>query len=473
MRVETLVGYVALAVLAMSCGSTDRVFAGGHGGSGGSLPQGDAGSTGSLPQGKAGSSGRPDAGAAGSDAGLAGAGGADAEGGASSSTAGAPAGGDGDSGDPCSTDPCFNGGKCSANSPCQNGGTCVDGVNASTCSCSGRYTGPKCEYLKIKLVPSDFIVTTTSTTATALSNDGKVALFNFADGAGHYGVGRLVDFDGANALSFTAPLSDGSGFGIDNDGTTIVGEADSDGVNKAFKRVGTVSSLLDLSPISNSTDSSRALDVTADGSTTVGSIYQGGATVAFYCKAGQACRQVLIDATNWIQQEATSVNANGSVVVGYSSPSDPSAPGGSGVAWRWLTSNQKATALSLSASTWTYPHPNAISRDGLVVVGQVDINGATHPVRWSGSSFTPTDLGSGRAYGTSADGSVTVGVDSSNVPVVWLGTTRQTLASLLGSNPDLNGVTLTALVAVSDDGKVVAGTAKVGGIDRAFMARLP
>jgi uncharacterized membrane protein len=108
-----------------------------------------------------------------------------------------------------------------------------------------------------------------------------------------------------------------------------------------------------------------------------------------------------------------------------------------------------------------------------VVVGQVDINGATHAVRWSGSSFTPTDLGTGRAYGTSADGSVTVGVDSSNVPVVWLGTTRQTLASMLGSNPDLNGVTLTALVAVSDDGKVVAGTAKVGGIDRAFMARLP
>lgn len=108
-----------------------------------------------------------------------------------------------------------------------------------------------------------------------------------------------------------------------------------------------------------------------------------------------------------------------------------------------------------------------------MVVGEVAINGASHAVRWSGVDFSPTDLGTGRALATNTDGSVTVGVDNSNVPLVWLGTTRHTLTSLSGNNPDLSGATLRELVAVSDDGKVVGGSVHIGGNQRAFMARLP
>jgi hypothetical protein len=108
-----------------------------------------------------------------------------------------------------------------------------------------------------------------------------------------------------------------------------------------------------------------------------------------------------------------------------------------------------------------------------VIVGSADFNGVTRALRWTGTSFTPADLGPGRAKATSADGSVTVGVDNSNAPLVWLGTTRHTLISLLGTNPDLSGAALVDLVDVSDDGKVVAGTAVVNGVNRAFMARLP
>lgn len=172
-----------------------------------------------------------------------------------------------------------------------------------------------------------------------------------------------------------------------------------------------------------------------------------------------------------IVKAANSVNGDGTIVVGYTFPADPN--NGIGTAWRWVNTAAKATVLSLGAATWSLPAANSISRNGLVVVGEASINGVSHAVRWSGGSFTPTDLGTGRALGTNADGSVTVGVDNSNVPIVWLGTTRHTLASLLGTNPDLSGATLRELVAVSDDGKVVGGTVRIGGNPRAFMARLP
>ena len=109
----------------------------------------------------------------------------------------------------------------------------------------------------------------------------------------------------------------------------------------------------------------------------------------------------------------------------------------------------------------------------MVLVGGVTINGVPHAVRWVGSSGTATDLGAGVALGTNANGSVIVGSDNSGAAVVWNGTTRQTLAAILGSNSDLTGATLKEAVAVSDDGKVVSGTALISGKQRAFMARLP
>lgn len=368
---------------------------------------------------------------------------------------------------------------CSPN-PCQNGATCTDGVNAHTCTCTSRYTGPNCEYLEVKLAPDNLSAVAYTTKAKALSNDGKVLLFDYSEtsGSANAQIGRLVDFDAANLVYLSAPLSSGydaSGYGIDNDGATIVGSADSvaDGTYNAFKHVGTTTTILDVSSFQYGAAPHHASDVSADGTTTIGVFLPGsGVITSFYCKAAQACKDVPVEGTSWLQVSANSVNGDGSVIVGYAYTYTPA---DLGMAWRWVTSTAKGTALSVAGATWTLPRANAVSRDGLVVVGEVQINGVSHAVRWSGASFTPTDLGTGRATGTSADGSVTVGVDNSSVPQVWLGTTatHQTLASLLGTNPDLTGATLTDLVAVSDNGKVVGGTATISGVPHAFMARLP
>ena len=370
----------------------------------------------------------------------------------------------------------FTGNRCETNiddcasNPCENSGTCVDGVSSYTCSCTDRYTGPKCEYLEVKVVPSDFLNGAYWTTGTALSNDGKVLLMNLSNGSGNQGIARLVDFDSANLVTLGAPFLIGAGFGINADGSTITGSGVADDRDQAIKIVGMSTSLLNLTPIGWSDPYSAGLDVSADGSAVVGRLSSGGGTTTFYCKTGQNCREVPMDAGG-IVKSANSVNGDGTIVVGSTFPADPN--NGTGTAWRWVNTAAKATVLPLSAATWSLPAANGISRNGLVVVGEVAINGVSHAVRWSGGSFTPTDLGTGRALGTNADGSVTVGVDNSNVPIVWLGTTRHTLASLLGTNPDLSGATLRELVAVSDDGKVVGGTVRIGGNPRAFMARLP
>jgi len=402
--------------------------------------------------------------------------------------------------DDCASKPCLNGSTCvdkvnaysctckagytgtncqtdiddCASKPCQNNGNCADGVNAHTCTCTNRYTGPNCEYLEVKLAPDNLTASAYTTNASALSNDGKVLLFQYSESGGSPQVGRLVDFESANLVSLSNPLIglDASGYGIDNDGATIVGSASSsaDGTYYSLKQVGPTSSIIDVSQFQYGAAPQRATDVSADGTTIVGMFLPGSSIISsFYCKGAQACKDVPVTGS-WQQIGATSVNGDGSVVVGFAYTYSPTELG---AAWRWVTSAAKGTTLPLNAATWTAPHANAVSRDGLVVVGDVQINGVLHAVRWSGASFTATDLGTGRASGTSSDGSVTVGVDNSSVPLVWLGTTRQTLASLLGTNPDLTGATLTDLVAVSDNGKVVGGTAKVGGVDHAFMARLP
>jgi cysteine-rich repeat protein/probable HAF family extracellular repeat protein len=365
---------------------------------------------------------------------------------------------------------CTNVNDC-ASTPCQNGGSCVDGVNAYTCTCTNRYTGAKCEYLEVKLSQANYPSAGYSAVATGLSNDGTVMLVNFTHTTGDSGAGRVVSFGETNHLGFPPPYSEGSAFGIDEDGGTIAGSVVGESRNEAFKMVGTSTSVLSLDALWGASSWNTATAVSADGTTVVGKMSSGGGTGAFYCRAAQACREIVVTVASWIERPATGVNGDGTVVVGYTYPTDPNV--GVGTAWRWVTSATSPTLLTVPSATWSLPRADGVSRNGQVVVGRANINGVSHAVRWSGASFTATDLGLGLARATNSDGSVTVGVDNANVPIVWLGTTRQTLASLLGTNPDLSGATLVDLVDVSDDGKVVAGTARVGGVDRAFMARLP
>lgn len=368
--------------------------------------------------------------------------------------------------------------ECKSN-PCQNGGSCVDGDNAYTCTCATRYTGTNCEYLEVKVAPNNLGGTGYATKGMDLSNDGKVLLLYYTNStATDHGMGRLVDFDAANTISLLSPWSQASGYGIDKDGTTIVGSAQSsdDNVFYSIKRVGNATTAYDLSTVDYFGAGSYASAVNADGTAATGKVLPGSSIVGgWFCKNGSACQTISVDGPSWRQIHPLSISGDGTVVVGYTVPLDLSETGS---AWRWATSAAKGTLLSSNTggAAWTASAANGISRDGKVVVGSATINGVSHAVRWSGASLTPTDLGTGRATATSADGSVTVGVDNSNVPLVWFGTTRKTLASVLstnGTNPDLNSTTLTELVAVSDDGKVVGGTLKISNLEHAFMARLP
>jgi uncharacterized membrane protein len=322
----------------------------------------------------------------------------------------------------------------------------------------------------VKVVPTSF--TTDESTASAVSNDGSVVTFNIQR-SGSTDIGRLVDF--ASVTSINGPnISYTSLFtrGVSKDGATIVGDVD----GAPFKTVGNGGQVLSLSPfVTENPPSASAYDVSSDGTAIVGNVFSG-TYYAFYCKGGSCREASFLDTANHeITTTATSVSADGSVVAGYGSPVDSVY---TGRAWRWTPSDGKSTSLQLLAGTWQLPEARSISGDGKVIVGSVLINAVSHAIRWTGTSGTATDLGLGVALGTNSDGTVIVGADNSGAAIVWSGSTgstptRKTLASILGTNPDLSGATLIEAVAVSDDGKVVAATATIGGKKRALMAHLP
>lgn len=87
-------------------------------------------------------------------------------------------------------------------------------------------------------------------------------------------------------------------------------------------------------------------------------------------------------------------------------------------------------------------------------------------VRWSGGSWASTllDGSDGSAEDTNSDGSVIVGntVRTERAGLVWLAGKQNSLAFLLGSNPDIDGVSELDLSGVSDDGKIVAVSFVIG-----------
>src|SRR5450432_684785 len=121
----------------------------------------------------------------------------------------------------------------------------------------------------------------------------------------------------------------------------------------------------------------------------------------------------------------------------------------------------------------TIPPGFDVSTDGKVVVGEVD----SRCVKWSGTPLMPSVVGSFNCLATNQDGSLIVGNDGNNEPIamVWNGAAHK-VTDLLGATPDLAGWTLSSAVAVSDDGKYVAGngtnTAN-GAHSEGWVAHLP
>ena len=97
----------------------------------------------------------------------------------------------------------------------------------------------------------------------------------FNDSTTTNAMGRLVDFDAAHLIEPPAPLAEGDvlGFGLDHDGSTIVGRALSSEVStqRAFKHVGSSWLVFAMpQPYANTAVYTAAYGVRADGSAVVG-----------------------------------------------------------------------------------------------------------------------------------------------------------------------------------------------------------
>jgi uncharacterized membrane protein len=396
--------------------------------------------------------------------------------------------------DDCADSPCKNGGRCvdgvhahtceckdgydgvdcttniddCSKNPCGENGTCVDGVAAYTCQCDARHTGPACEFIEFKLSGSVF--GDDSVQAMAISGDGSVVLLQSSGDEGE-NVARFVDFDSVSVVDL-GNLKAGArwGFGISGNGGVIAGQALSGESYLAFQFKANVGNYLSLSPPFPSGTGSIALDVSADGSTIVGSYTEEGGVLRAFRSSGSTIEYVDTVGANESDPRATAVSGDGSVVAGMTSGSNALPLR----AWRWNASTKKTVNLELASSTWLNPRVADISKDGNVVVGSVLINGVLHAVRWVGTSGKAEDLGPGTLLGTNADGSVSVGSDKSTNAAVWTSTLKaKAITDLLGANPDIGSAMLFQAVGVSEDGKVVAGTAYVDGSQQAWVAHLP
>jgi uncharacterized membrane protein len=111
-----------------------------------------------------------------------------------------------------------------------------------------------------------------------------------------------------------------------------------------------------------------------------------------------------------------------------------------------------------------------VSRDGRVIVG----NSGDQALRWVAGA-TPQGLGiNGIARAASQTGDVIVG-SSGGEAMIWDDVQGARLLSdvLFDLGADLTGWTLSDAVAISADGRVVAGNGALAGVEQAWLARLP
>ena len=198
------------------------------------------------------------------------------------------------------------------------------------------------------------------------------------------------------------------------------------------------------------TTGSAAYGVSADGNTVVGfSDGPNGREAYRWTEAGGMQGLGFLPAAN-NNSRASAVSADGSVVVGSSY----------GGAFIWTESTGMTNLATVGPLDEPfYGYPNAISADGLTVVGQ-------SPETWiwteaGGLQF----LGMNQpAYGVSADGSIVVGGDqwSSSTGIAWIYDETNGVRNLKSVfendyGMDLTGWTLYAALDVSDDGTKFTG----------------
>ncbi len=238
-------------------------------------------------------------------------------------------------------------------------------------------------------------------------------------------VGTSIDFNGAyQAVSWTGTtattLDNTASFllseatGISSTGTTIVGWGFS-GTSFQEEAFYHLAGSINNFSVLFSGLASKAMGVSADGNTIVGSVGDNfstpGAVSGFVYTIGGT--STLVDATvvpafntaGLSFTQLTAISGNGAIAIGYASSSLSS---GDEQAFRYNVSGATYAALgSLSVGGWSIAR--AINSDGSVIVGQSD----NQAFKYQDGTLTPLGfLGTGDesdATGVSADGTVIVG----------------------------------------------------------------
>ncbi len=249
-----------------------------------------------------------------------------------------------------------------------------------------------------------------------VSDDGSVV-------AGHMSTTSLplpVRWDSSGAatpISLPPDRTYGFGYGVSGDGSTIVGGMGGPAGARAFRQVfnGT---LQDLGTLGSS---SYARSTNFDGSVVVGYSLAASGDRAFRWTEAGGMEDLGTLGSSFLSSTATSISANGLVIVGYSgrSASDYRA-------FRWTRETGMQNYGTLLS--WDFSVFEDVSDDGSVLVGLVGIaGGANHAMAYFPSvgmvdlnSYLPT-LGINlagwdlyRAYGVSADGRTIVGAGTLN-----------------------------------------------------------
>lgn len=252
---------------------------------------------------------------------------------------------------------------------------------------------------------------------------------------------RWTQGSGLQALTSTETGRVGDARGVSLDGSVVVGSS-STTLGSGYRWTA-ASGLVPLGAVSGATFSNPTA-TSWDGNTVVG--VSGSQAFRWTPGGGMVGLGYLPEGTF---SSAQGVQADGSTVVGYAlTPSTH-------VAFRW-TQSSGMQALGTSPG-WSLSEAHAVSADGLIAVGYAQPPaGPARAVLWDALGV-PTDLGPGHIYACSADASVLVGQDGiSSSALLWDSAGVHQLDQVLSAVLPI-GWSLTRAVAISADGRTIAG----------------
>jgi uncharacterized membrane protein len=104
-------------------------------------------------------------------------------------------------------------------------------------------------------------------------------------------------------------------------------------------------------------------------------------------------------------------------------------------------------------------------------VGALATRGGPTALRWTSAAVI--SHGAGEILATNHDASLVVGSNPSGA-CAWDGSgSVKSMLDVIGATPDTAGWQLSSAVAISDDGKVIAGTGVKDGKYQSWVAHLP